>query len=133
MPSLVPIEEPYSDEVKAGLLHDLKTKGFCVLPDVWERDSVTQYEKNIRALAGPGARYSVHATEIPEERQADSWWLPNDCPEVSLSLSPRARALSRSLSYFGCLVHYAVRGAHPRVAHPLDAAARADPLAAAAE
>ena len=110
MPSLVAIDEPYTEELQAELLDSLKTKGFCVcvraeppdrlpqvtrchprclttyvranrLPDVWERDSVTAYEAQIRQLAGPGARFGVHANAIPEENQADSWWLPNDCPE----------------------------------------------------
>ncbi len=94
MPLLVPIEEPYSDEVRKGLLQDLKTKGYCVLPDVWERDSVTQYERRIRTLAGPGARYGVHANAIPEERQAESWWLPNDCPEfIEPIRAPRIRSM----------------------------------------
>lgn len=94
MPSLVPIEEPYDDDLRSELLKHLQTRGYCVLLDVWERDSVSVYERRIRTLAGPGARFGVHANAIPEERRADTWWLPNDCPEfIEPIRAPRIRSM----------------------------------------
>ena len=81
MPTLVPVEEPYTEEQVEGFLASLQTRGYCVLPDVWERESVSAYERRIRELAGPGARYTVHAQPISEEDAPNRWWLPNDVPE----------------------------------------------------
>ena len=92
MPTLEPVEELYSETKTEAMLHELQTKGFCTLSDVWQRDSVTAYEERIRMLAGPGAKFDVHARPITENNE-QRWWLPNDCPEfIEPILAPRVRS-----------------------------------------
>jgi hypothetical protein len=86
------VDTPYAETEKAAMLRDLRECGFCLLRDVYERSSVTAYERRIRQLAGPGARYDVHARPIAAEDAPQRWWLPNDVPEfVEPILAPRIR------------------------------------------
>ena len=88
----------YPAALTEALCHELKVRGFCVLPDVYERDSVTAFEAVIRSKAGPGALFDVHAQPITSDNEK-RWWLPNDAPELVEPIrAPRIRSfLKRAL------------------------------------
>ena len=64
MPTLVPVEEPYTEEQVEGFIASLQTRGYCVLPDVWERESVSAYERRIRAGGAGGALHGARAAHL---------------------------------------------------------------------
>jgi|EP01046_Picozoa_sp_COSAG06_P007899 hypothetical protein len=51
MPSLVAIDEPYTEELQAELLDSLKTKGFCVCVRAEPPDRLPQVARCLTAVS----------------------------------------------------------------------------------
>ena len=58
------IHEPYTEELTEALCLEMQTNGYCILPDVWTRESVTEYERTIRTKVGPGAKYGASKSPV---------------------------------------------------------------------
>jgi predicted DNA-binding protein with PD1-like motif len=77
--------EPLDSFTISRLRRQLRLDGYCILPDVFERDSMLAFNATVRGKLERGRRFDVFGNPTDFEKQPhyrDQLWLPNDLPEV---------------------------------------------------
>ena len=94
------VTEPYPQTQQEALLHDFRTKGYMILPSVFDAESVPGFRQRVLNAA-------VLTTGQSKEPGTRRWFLPPHCPELVEPIrAPRIRsmlpgALSAGLSVVG--------------------------------
>eukprot|EP01052_Picozoa_sp_SAG31_P008803 SAG31_NODE_450_length_15512_cov_5.788555_22_plen_211_part_00 len=80
------VQSPYTSEQISRMRDSFRRRGFCVLPDVFERDSVFGFRARIQLIA----QRRVQGGNSPVRR----WMIPMDAPELVEPINaPRLRAM----------------------------------------
>lgn len=78
-------EAPLGELAIARLRRQLRQEGYCILPDVYERQSVLSFDAAVRSKLERGRKFDVFGNPTDFKTQPgyrDQLWLPNNSPEI---------------------------------------------------
>ena len=78
-------DAPLDKPTVARLRRQLRRDGYCVLPDVFERESALAFDAAVRGKLERGRKFDVFGNPTDVEKQPhyrDELWLPSHLPEI---------------------------------------------------
>jgi predicted DNA-binding protein with PD1-like motif len=78
-------EVPLDEEAVVSLRQQLRRDGYCILPNVFDRESVLAFDAAVRSKLERGRKFDVFGNPTDFETQPayrDQLWLPSDSPEM---------------------------------------------------